>query len=74
MRHRTQVWGIAPLVLMFAVPLSVSLLLLAPGLLDVNAFTALFQHPQFWGGFYLTLSTGVISTALALALDRKSVV
>lgn len=66
MRHRTEVWGAVPLVLLFAVPLLISLLLLAPGLLDAKSFTALFQHPQFWGGLHLTLFSGVVSTALAL--------
>ncbi len=63
-----QIWGAGPLVLLFVLPLLLSLLLLSPGLFDGQSFTALFAHPQFSGAIYLTLSTGVVSTALAFMI------
>jgi putative thiamine transport system permease protein len=58
--------GAAPVVLLFLLPLLFSFLLLLPGLFDAQSFSALFQHPQFWGAVRLTLLTGVTSTTLAL--------
>ncbi len=58
--------GAAPLVLLFLLPLALSLVLLLPGLVDIQAFTALFQHPQFFGALKLTLFTGLASTGLSL--------
>jgi putative thiamine transport system permease protein len=60
--------GAAPLVLLFLLPLVLSLILLLPGLVDIQAFQALFQHPQFSGALKLTLFTGLTSTALSLTL------
>jgi putative thiamine transport system permease protein len=60
--------GAAPLVLLFLLPLASSLLLLLPGLVDIQAFTALLQHPQFSGALKLTLFTGLTSTALSIVL------
>jgi putative thiamine transport system permease protein len=60
--------GAAPLVLLFLLPLALSLILLLPGLVDIQAFQALFQHPQFSGALKLTLFTGLASTALSLTL------
>lgn len=56
-----------PLVLIFLLPLGLSLALLFPGFTDVPAFAALFAHPQFWSALRLTLFTGLASTVLALA-------
>jgi putative thiamine transport system permease protein len=60
--------GAAPLVLLFLLPLALSLLSLLPGLVDAQSFQALFQHPQFSGALKLTLFTGLTSTALSLVL------
>jgi putative thiamine transport system permease protein len=56
------------MVLLFLLPLALSLILLLPGLVDFQAFQALFQHPQFSGALKLTLFTGLASTALSLTL------
>jgi putative thiamine transport system permease protein len=61
-----QYLGAAPLVLLFLLPLSLSLLLVLPGFFDWTGFAALFQHPQFWGAVRLTLFSGFLSTMLAL--------
>jgi putative thiamine transport system permease protein len=66
MHKRSALLGAAPLGLLFALPLLFSLLMLAPGLVDIKSFYALTQHPQFWGGLSLTLFTGISSTVLAL--------
>jgi putative thiamine transport system permease protein len=58
-------WGAGPLVLLFVLPLALSLALLLPGLFDRQSFVALFQHPQFSGAAFLTLKTGIVSTVLA---------
>jgi putative thiamine transport system permease protein len=58
--------GAAPLVLLFLLPLALSLILLLPGLVDAHAFRALLQHPQFTGAVGLAFFTGLASTALSL--------
>ncbi len=55
-----------PLVLIFLLPLALSLLLILPSFTDISAFTAFFVHPQFPGGLKLTLFTGIASTLLSL--------
>ncbi len=60
--------GAAPLVLLFLLPLALSLILLLRGLVDIQASQALFQHPQFSGALKLTLFTGITSTAASLML------
>ncbi len=57
----------APLVLLFLAPLVLSLAMNLPGIVDVPAFYAFFQHPQIWGAMKLTIATSVISTLLSLA-------
>jgi putative thiamine transport system permease protein len=61
-----QYLGAVPLVLLFLLPLALSLLLLLPGFVDAQSFKALFEHPQFSGALKLTLFTGPTSTALSL--------
>jgi putative thiamine transport system permease protein len=61
-----QHFGAAPLVLLFLLPLGLSLLHVIPGFFDWTGFAALLQHPQFWGAVHLTLFTGLLSTVLAL--------
>jgi putative thiamine transport system permease protein len=56
----------APLGLIFILPLALSLLLILPGFTDISAFKAFFAHPQFPGGLKLTLFTGITSTVLSL--------
>ncbi len=56
------------MVLLFLLPLALSLLLLLPGLFDFEGFSALLAHPQFWGAVRVTVFTGLLSTALALTL------
>lgn len=68
MQPRWHVWGAVPLALLFLLPLALSLVLLVPGLLDLQALKAMLQHPQFWGALQLTLFTGLPSTGLALLL------
>jgi putative thiamine transport system permease protein len=68
MRRSTRWAGAAPLVLLFMVPLAISLALLLPGLFDVASFKALLAHPQFFGALALTLFTGITSTMLSLGL------
>jgi putative thiamine transport system permease protein len=65
---RRHLFGAAPLVILFLLPLASSLALLFPGLVDAQAFQALFQHPQFMGAIKLTLITGLISTVAAIVL------
>jgi putative thiamine transport system permease protein len=55
-----------PLMLIFILPLALSLLLILPGFANISAFKTFFAHPQFPGGLKLTLFTGIISTALSL--------
>jgi putative thiamine transport system permease protein len=57
-----------PMVLLFLLPLVLSLALLLPGLTDVQTFRALFAHPQFTGGLVLTLFSGIAATVLSLVL------
>ena len=54
--------------LLLLLPLGASLLLLLPGLTDMEAFAAAIHHPQFPGAVMLTLWTGLASTALATVL------
>ncbi len=56
------------MVLLFLLPLALSLVLLLPGLVDAGAFLALSQHPQLSGALRLTLLTGIASTVLSLLL------
>jgi putative thiamine transport system permease protein len=64
MRHL----GVIPLLVLFVVPLGLSVALVAPSLFDRAALGDLTHHPQFWGALALTLFTGLISTALSLVL------
>jgi putative thiamine transport system permease protein len=68
MTSTRQYLGAAPLVLLFLVPLVLSLVVLLPGLVDVQAFQSLLQHPQFYGAMKLTVFTGLTSTVLSLVL------
>jgi putative thiamine transport system permease protein len=55
-----------PLSLIFIAPLLASFALIFPALGDLQSFSELLMHPQFWGGLWLSLFTGIASTALAL--------
>jgi putative thiamine transport system permease protein len=55
-----------PLLLIFLLPLALSLALILPVFADAAAFRALLNHPQFWGAVRLTLFTGLASTTLSL--------
>ncbi len=66
MRWARLVLAAAPLVLLFLLPLLLSLVLLLPGLVDAQSFKAMAQHPQFAGALKLTLFTGFASTLLSL--------
>lgn len=60
--------GAAPLALVWALPLLLSLaMLLAPGL-DADAWRMALAHPQLWPGLALSLASGGAATLLALAL------
>jgi putative thiamine transport system permease protein len=53
---------------LFVVPLVLSVTLVAPSMIDSQAFSELLRHPQFWGALKLTLFTGLLSTALSVVL------
>jgi putative thiamine transport system permease protein len=55
-----------PLIVLFLAPLATALGFIAPIFFDGQAFAALLVHPQFWGGLWLSVFTGVSSTILAL--------
>lgn len=55
-----------PLIVVFLLPLGLSLALILPTFTDAAAFTALLNHPQFWGAVRLTLFTGLAGTTLSL--------
>lgn len=57
-----------PLSLLLIGQLVLALAFLVPDLLDANAFAALFAHPQFGGGLFLSLFTGISSTLISLLL------
>lgn len=58
--------GLAPLILLWTLPLLLSLGAALRGAADAGAWQALFAHPQLWPGLALSLSTGLVSTGLAL--------
>jgi putative thiamine transport system permease protein len=68
MARALNILGAGPMVLLFLLPLTASLVLLLPGLTDVQAFGLVFAHPQWRGAVVLTLFSGVVSTVLALCL------
>lgn len=60
--------GAAPLLLLWALPLLLSLAMLAPAALDASAWHMGLAHPQLWPALALSLGTGAASTLLALGL------
>ena len=60
--------GLLPAVVLFLVPLLAGLAMLLPGFTNEQAFSDLITHPQFWGGLKLSITTGFISTLIALLL------
>lgn len=60
--------AIAPLLLLWGLPLVAAVIALFPTLWDISAWRALFAHPQLAGGLALSLWTGSASTALALVI------
>jgi putative thiamine transport system permease protein len=56
------------MVLLFLVPLGLSIALILPLFADVEAFAAMVQHPQFKGSLLLTFFTGITSTLISLLL------
>ena len=60
--------AIAPLLLLWGLPLAAVVIALIPTLWDIGAWRALFAHPQLAGGLALSLWTGTASTALALVI------
>jgi putative thiamine transport system permease protein len=59
--------GALPLLLLWALPLLLALLMLLPAALDGAAWSLLLAHPQLWPALALSLGTGAVSTLLALA-------
>lgn len=57
-----------PVILLFLLPLTLSLAFIAPMVFNVTAFADLLAHPQVWGALRLTLCTGVSSTLLSLGI------
>ncbi len=58
--------GIIPILLLFALPLIISLIYALLGAFDTAAWQALFAHPQLWSGLELSVFTGGIATILSL--------
>jgi putative thiamine transport system permease protein len=58
--------GLVPIGLLWGLPLLLSLIAALQGATDGASWRALFQHPQLWPGLALSLSTGLLATALAL--------
>ncbi len=56
----------APILLLFAAQLLLSLAFILPDFTDFAAFRAFLSHPQVWGATKLTFATAIISTALSL--------
>lgn len=61
--------GAAPLLLLWALPLVLSLAMLVPAALDAAAWRMALAHPQLWQALALSLGTGTAATLLALALS-----
>lgn len=66
LRRLSPLIGAAPLTLLWALPLLLSLCALLPSLGDAEAFARLMAHPQLLPALALSLFTGAASTALAL--------
>ena len=60
--------GALPILLLWAVPLLLSLLALLPPALDPAAWRMVFGHPQFPSALLLSLFTGTVSSLLALGM------
>lgn len=60
--------GAAPLALLWALPLLLALAMLLPAALDGKAWRMALAHPQLRPALALSLSSGIVSTLLALAL------
>ena len=58
--------GAVPLALLWALPLVLSLTMLAPALSDGAAWRLLLAHPQLWPGLAQSFATGAAATLLAL--------
>ena len=67
LRRLNALTGAAPLILLWAVPLLLSLAALLPSLGDGKALARLLAHPQLGSALALSLFTGLAATALALA-------
>ncbi len=63
----TRLAGAFPLALLWALPLLASLAMLAPAAADVAAWRMALAHPQLWPALALALTTGGLSSLLALA-------
>ena len=61
--------GALPLMLLWGLPLVLSILMLVPVVGDSGAWSALLAHPQLVPGLALSLATGIGSTVLALAVS-----
>lgn len=59
----------APLLLLWALPLLLSLAMLVPAALDAAAWQMALAHPQLWPALALSLGTGASATLIALALS-----
>jgi len=61
--------GAAPLALLWALPLLLSLAMLLPAASDGAAWHMALAHPQLWPALALSLATGAVSTLIALAIS-----
>jgi len=67
LRRLSPIFGAAPLTLLWALPLLLSLAAFLPLLADGQAFARLLTHPQLVPALGLSLFTGAAATVLALA-------
>lgn len=61
--------GAAPLALLWALPLLMSLAMLVPAARDGAAWHMALAHPQLWPALALSLATGAFSSLIALAIS-----
>ena len=67
-RRLTAAAGALPVAVLWIAPLLLSLAMLAPAVLDAQAWQLLLDHPQLWPGLWLALLTGGSAALLALMM------
>ena len=64
----SRILALLPFGVLFLLPLAAALAFMVPGLLDAAGFAALLDHPQLGGAVFLTVFTGLLSTAVSTLL------